>query len=106
MKFSGGLMRITATHPEVDVKILLVRPCLASCGDMRPAFRNLGRDRLTKEIACSQRGFKDMTLVSSMLWKRSLSWQPLSCLDIWNCRLLVSMFFSIWRVGVIVRSAS
>jgi len=26
MKFSGGLMRIAATYPEVDVKILLVRP--------------------------------------------------------------------------------
>ena len=44
--------------------------CLVSCGDMRSAFRKQDRDRLSKEIACSQRGFKDTTLVSSLLWKK------------------------------------
>ena len=62
-------MRIIATSGS-GCEDSVGETCLVSCGDMRPAFRKQDRDRLTKEIACPERGFKDTTLVSSMLWKR------------------------------------
>jgi len=63
-------MRITATYPEMDVKILLARPVwylVVICGQHCESRIANGQPR---KIVCSQCGFKDTTLVSSMRWKR------------------------------------